>query len=439
MEIFFIMLPAFCECLVLVGIHSYLGLHVIKRKVIFVDLALAQIAAMGTTIAFLFGIAPSSHSAYWFSLVLTAVGALIFSLCRAKNDKIPQEAVIGLVYALSAAAGILIIDKAPEGASHLKHMLIGSILWVKWETIIEAAIIYALLGMFHYIFRRKFILISENPEKAFAAGVHVHFWDFLFYLSFGIIITHSVGTAGVLLVFVFLVAPAIMALMITDRWLWQLVIGWTMGFIVSALGLWISYVADLSTGPAVITIYGLVLLVMVTLWHHIKAKDHWQALRQTCTIVCLFGVLFAILFAMGKFLRPSPEQHVPENSAAAKAVGGDLDISKEVARLQAMEESSLQSYFQELSDITTLQKLFTHVEDQQIQTAIILRVLALSPVEGGKMVLVFLQSEPPEYFVTSLLQPIKNCCNISLDMGKSLKEQQHLLREWINKSERKAQ
>ena len=219
------MLP-FMECLVLVGIHSYLGIHVIKRKVIFVDLALAQIAALGTIVAFLFGIHPQTPGAYVFSLLFTFIGAAVFSLTRLRDERIPQEAVIGLVYALAAAVAILIIDRAPHGAEHIKEVLTGSILWVKWQTVVIAAVVYAAVGVFHYVFRERFLLISNDPDEAYRRGINVRLWDFLFYMSFGLVITLSVNTAGVLLVFVFLVVPAIMAISITDRLMHQLLIGW---------------------------------------------------------------------------------------------------------------------------------------------------------------------------------------------------------------------
>jgi len=273
LSIWDIMAPAFFECLILVGIHSYLGLHVIRRKVIFVDLALAQIAALGTTVGFLFGIMPGSTGAYWFSLVFAFIGAAVFSIARFKNEKIPQEAIIGLTYAIAAAVSILVIDKAPHGAEHIKEILTGSILWVKWKTIAEAAIVYSLVGIFHFIFRKKFLLISENPEKAEASGINVRFWDFLFYVSFGIVITHSVGTAGVLLVFVFLVVPAITSMMITNVLWKQLVIGWTMGVFVTITGLYISYTADLPSGPTVVAFYGAVLTLVAIFLYLFRASS----------------------------------------------------------------------------------------------------------------------------------------------------------------------
>jgi zinc/manganese transport system permease protein len=299
-----IMLPAFAECLVLVGIHSYLGIHVIKRKVIFVDLSLAQIAALGTTVAFLFGIAPESMGAYWFSLGFTFIGAAVFSVSRFRHEKIPQEAIIGLVYALAAAVAILVIDRAPQGAEHIKEILTGSILWVKWRTIGIAASIYVLVGIFHFIFRDKFILISNNPEKAYQSGIKVRMWDFLFYVTFGIVIAHSVKTAGVLLVFVFLVVPAIATLLLTDKLWLQLILGWSMGTVVSIVGLLISYLADLPSGPTVVATYGLALLLLALILYVVRSDNRQIAFRNLVAGIAVLILTSGVFYGMVKIFEP---------------------------------------------------------------------------------------------------------------------------------------
>jgi len=256
-----IMLPAFIECLVLVGIHSYLGIHVIKRGVIFVDLALAQMAAFGTVVAFIFHYEPDSGIAFIFSLIAAIIGALIFSLLKQKKSEIPLEAGIGVTYAIFSAATILLIEKAPHGGEHIQEILTGSLLWVQWKTIIIVVVVYALVGIFHFIFRDIFIAISEDSEAAAASGINVRLWDFLFYLSFGVVITLSVRTAGVLLVFVFLIAPSLFTMMVSSGWKNRLIIGWLMGATVSVTGLVISYKFDFPTGPSVVIVYGGVLLI----------------------------------------------------------------------------------------------------------------------------------------------------------------------------------
>src|SRR6185436_11065438 len=214
LEMLIFMAAPFAACLILVGMHGYLGLHVLLRQVIFVDLSLAQIAALGTVVAFLFGHEVGSAASFAWSLGAAVLGALIFSLTRTrgKETKVPQEAIIGITYVMASAAALLVADRAPEGAEHIKELLAGSILWITWPTVLRNLLIYSAVGVFHYVFRKRFMLISEDPERAYDSGMRVWLWDFLFYVSFGIVITISVEIAGVLMVFAQLVAPAIIAL-----------------------------------------------------------------------------------------------------------------------------------------------------------------------------------------------------------------------------------
>lgn len=284
-----LMLRAFLECLILVGIHAYLGLHVIRRKVIFVDLALAQVAALGTTVGFLFGMAPDSTAALLFSMLFTFVAAALFAITRTRRDRVPQEAIIGVVFAIAAAVIILVVDRAPHGAEHIKEVMTGAILWVRWDAIILAACAYSAVGLFHYIFRRPILAISEDPDKAKADGIRLWVWDFWFYLSFGLVISISVRTAGVLLVFVFLVVPAIIASLITHRLLYQLLVGWGMGLVVTILGLGTSYLADMPAGPSVVAFYGIVLGLAALVIHVIHSGNRLRALVRVAV-----GALIAI-------------------------------------------------------------------------------------------------------------------------------------------------
>ena len=170
----------FLACVILTGIHAYLGIHVISRKVIFVDIALAQIAALGGTVAFLLGYDPRSEGAYFFSLAFAVLAAIVFALTRTRHERVPQEAVIGLTYATASAAAILLADISPHGAEHLHDLLAGSIVWVTPQQIAKTAILYSLLGLFHVVFRKRFLQISLRPEEAYAQGVSVRLWDFLF-------------------------------------------------------------------------------------------------------------------------------------------------------------------------------------------------------------------------------------------------------------------
>src|SRR5438874_4076479 len=265
MEILAFLILPFIASLILTGIHSYLGVHVVERGVIFVDLALAQIAALGATVAVVVSMDPHGRAAYWISLGFTFLGAAIFAFARSSRGHIPQEAFIGIAYAVASATAILLMSKATGETENLKDMLVGNILAVSKSEVIKTAILYAAVGLFHFIFRKKFLLISMNHEKAEALGLNVRFWDFLFYASFGFVVTSSVAIAGVLLVFCYLIVPSVGAMLFADRIGPRLAIGWTMGTIVSALGCYLSVQLDTPTGATIVVTFGGVLIMMFLL------------------------------------------------------------------------------------------------------------------------------------------------------------------------------
>lgn len=258
-QLFAFLLVPFVAGLILTGIHAYLGVHVVERGVIFVDLSLAQIAALGTTMAYLAGHELHDPVTYFWSLGFTIAGAGIFALTRMHHSKsrIPQEAIIGIVYAVSAAAAILAMSKAPEGTEHLKDMLVGNILTIGWPTVAKTAVLYAAVGLFHYIFRKRFLDISRGVEIP-----HVRLWDFLFYASFGFVVTSSVAIAGVLLVFSYLIVPSVAAMLYATSIGARLAIGWTMGAVVSAVGVLLSFQYDLPTGATIVCTFGAALALM---------------------------------------------------------------------------------------------------------------------------------------------------------------------------------
>ena len=255
----------FLASLILTGIHAYLGVHVVERGVIFVDLSLAQIAALGATIALLLPFSsgdPHAPEVYWISLAFTFIGAAIFSLVRTRRARIPQEAIIGITYAVASAAAILAMSKSTSQAEHLKDMLVGNIIAVSWPQVFTTAGLYGMIGLFHYIFRKPFLAISLSHEQAESSGLNVRLWDFLFYASFGFVVTSSVAIAGVLLVFCYLIVPSVAAMLYADTIGRRLAIGWTMGTIVSALGVYLSLILDLPTGATIVCTFGLVLVIM---------------------------------------------------------------------------------------------------------------------------------------------------------------------------------
>ena len=255
----------FVASLILTGIHAYLGVHVVERGVIFVDLSLAQIAALGGTVALLLPHAhgdPHSPFVYWVSLAFTILGALVFSTLRSRRARIPQEAIIGICYAVASAAAILAMSKATSESEHLKDMLVGNILAVSWSEVGKTALLYAIIGLFHYVFRHKFLAISMNPARAEADGIPIRLWDFLFYASFGFVVTSSVAIAGVLLVFCYLIVPSVAAMLYADTVGRRLAIGWTMGTVVSAAGVYLSLLLDLPTGATIVCTFGVALVGM---------------------------------------------------------------------------------------------------------------------------------------------------------------------------------
>ena len=259
------LLAPFVATLVIAGIHAYLGVHVVERGVIFVDLSLAQIAAFGATIAILMpwsGGDPHSAAVYWTSLAFTFIGAGIFATIRSRHARIPQEAIIGISYAVASAATILALSKSSSEGEHLKDMLVGNLLSVSWTEIWQTAILYLFIGAFHFVYRKRFLAISMNPEAVEASGVSLRLWDFLFYASFGFVVTRSVALAGVLLVFCYLIVPSVAAMLYADKIGPRLAIGWTMGTIVSALGVWLSLQLDLPTGATIVVTFGVALILM---------------------------------------------------------------------------------------------------------------------------------------------------------------------------------
>jgi zinc/manganese transport system permease protein len=262
MEILPFLLWPFVASLILTGIHAYLGVHVVERGVIFVDLALAQIAALGATVAILVGMDPHGRGAYFLSLGFTFLGAAIFAMARSRRGHIPQEAFIGIAYAVASAAAILTMSKATGETEHLKDMLVGNILAVSKAEVARTAVLYGVVGLFHYFFRQKFLLISTHAAEAERQGLNVRLWDFLFYASFGFVVTSSVAIAGVLLVFCYLIVPSVGAMLFADRVGPRLAIGWTMGTLVSALGVYFSVGLDTPTGATIVCTFGAVLVLM---------------------------------------------------------------------------------------------------------------------------------------------------------------------------------
>ena len=266
--------PAIVASLIIAGIHAYLGLHVVERGVIFVDLSLAQIASLGAAIAVFQGYDAHDPIIYWMSLGFTLIGAVIFSMIKGQAARIPQEAIIGISYAVASAAVILTLSKATGEAEHLRDMLVGNILSVQWPEVALTAAIYVAIGLFHYIFRKRFLEISMDAKAVAARGISVRFWDFLFYASFGFVVTRSVAIAGVLLVFCYLIVPSVAGMLFSERIGPRLAIGWILGTVVSMLGMYFSVLFDLPTGATIVCTFGVALIVMALVRPVLRRPSH---------------------------------------------------------------------------------------------------------------------------------------------------------------------
>jgi zinc/manganese transport system permease protein len=272
------LLPAIAATLIIAGIHAYLGLHVVERGIIFVDLSLAQIASLGAAIGVWQGYDPHQPGIYWISLGFTLIGALVFAVIKGHEAHIPQEAIIGISYAVASAAVILAMSKATGEAEHLRDMLVGNILSVQWPDVWTTAAIYLAIGIFHWVYRRRFLEISLDPKAVAARGISVRWWDFLFYASFGFVVTRSVAIAGVLLVFCYLIVPSVGAMLYARTVGPRLAIGWVMGILVSILGMYFSVLLDLPTGATIVCTFGLVLIVMAVVRPLIQRRAQAQPL-----------------------------------------------------------------------------------------------------------------------------------------------------------------
>jgi len=277
-------------CLVLTGMHAYLGIHVLSRGVIFVDLALAQIAALGSVVALWLGLEPGTPGAYGFALSFTMVGAFVFSITRMRDAKIPQEAIIGIVYAVASAAVVVVMSKTEDahGVEKIRAILVGrSIVWITAGTVAKTAAIYSAIAVLHYVFRREFLMMSTDVERARREGLNIGFWDFLFYATFGFVITSSVQIGGVLLVFSYLIVPAVIGALLSENVRTRLIIGWASGLVASVIGLRLSF--DLPSGPVIIVTFGALLLVTAAVRAIVTAEHPARIAVRVAGIAALFA------------------------------------------------------------------------------------------------------------------------------------------------------
>jgi zinc/manganese transport system permease protein len=297
--------PAFLVAICLVGIHTYFGIQVLARQVIFVDLALAQIAALGATVAFMLGHPAQSMATYGYSLTFTLLAAVLLAFTRAWGTRVPQEALIGVIYVVAAAMAILLIDRAPQGAEHLKQILTGNILTSGLSEVAVIVPLYAAVGLLHWLLRHRM------------SGGGALVWEFIFYATLGIVVTSSVAIAGVLLVFSFLIIPAAIGVMFAESLSRQLAIGWIVGTFVSAAGLAASFIFDLPTGAAMVCAFGASLAFAGVLYSFLLGNRRW-AMRSTIGAVRWIGAV--ILAASAVQLAAAPRADQPLMDMAEYAI-----------------------------------------------------------------------------------------------------------------------
>ena len=336
----FLLLP-FAASVAFVLIHAYLGVHVLRRKVVFADLALAQLSALGATVAFAVGHSPSSPAGFAYALLFTTIGAALLTLVRRLARFVSQEAFVGILYVFATAATVLVVDRAPQGAEHVKRILMGSILTIGPQELASLAALYAVIALLHWLARRPLLAVSSETTPVGRSVLAVSIWDFLFFLSFGVVVASSVSIAGVLLVFSFLIVPAVIGFLFSTDVRVVLAIAWGAGIAAAAAGLAGAYVLDLPTGAAMVTAFTLALVLagMTKALAFVGA----QARRSNARFVAraLLALAFALILASSVWLMVNPAADQPLAALLEGATGigpaqflsaGDRDIYESATR-----------------------------------------------------------------------------------------------------------
>ena len=263
MELLLLMKWPLIASLILPWLLVYLGLHIVQRGVIFVDLALAQTAAFGTCVSMLVGYDVHDWQSFAFSQAFTFAGAVVLTFTRGRDQRVPQEALIGIVYVVAAAAAILALSKSAGGHEELQRSMVGEMLVVPPIEVVKTFGVYVVLGVVHFVFRKQFLAISANPRQAEASGLNVRWWDFAFYMLFGLVVTSFVHIGGVLLVFSYLVVPAVCATYLVNSIPARFAVGWAIATLASVVSLFITAKMDLPIGAAIVCVLGVALVLVL--------------------------------------------------------------------------------------------------------------------------------------------------------------------------------
>jgi zinc/manganese transport system permease protein len=352
----------FLACILLVGIHTYLGIHVITRGIIFVDLSLAQLASLGAIFAFAIGVTLHTNEAYIFALGFAILGTMVFTYVRGEKGRIPQEAIIGIVYALATAAAMLIVEKNPEGGEVIKGSLTGRILWIDSGIVISTSRIYTFVAVFHILFLERFLMISRDPDEIIRRGINIRLWDILFFASFGVVITRAVEISGILLVFSFLVIPAVISSLFFRGFGQRLVTGWLLGSAASLAGLFISYSFDLSAGPTIVSILTVALIAAGLLRYVKNSRKPLGALMKIVFSISVLAAVFYLYYLSSPLGRGIVGTHgYSHRSEEEEAIHAGEEIDDEGHPIGIHVSHLLDHYRQDPGDVETLRALADHI------------------------------------------------------------------------------
>ena len=364
-EVFGLLWPPFLVALALVGIHAYFGIQVLTRNVVFVDLALAQIAALGTTVAYMLGHGPQTTAGYGYSLAFTLLAALVLAFTRQWSGGISHEAIIGVIYVVAAAAAILLIDRAPQGAEHLKQILTGSILTAGWADLAAIVPLYLAIGALHWGLRRRMAAADRGAWLS----------EFVFYATFGVVVTSSVALAGVLLVFSFLIMPAAIGVIYADREARQLVIGWIVGALASLAGLVGSYAFDTPTGASMVCTFGLA-LALAGLARPLLRGDPRRALARSVAVVRTLGAGVFAISALWLLVAPRADQPLLDAVERAFPAARAVYLRDNEQQIHGEAEAHAERYRREVERLT-LMEVRSRSEGQALDDVQVTRISSM--------------------------------------------------------------
>ena len=397
----------FLACMVMLAILCYIGIHVLKREVIFIDIALAQIAAVGAIVAHvIFHIHEHSVYTHMLSFGATLIAAAFFAIVRRGVRQIPLEAVIGVSYAVSAASALFLVGVSPGGHVHIQEMLAGSILWATRSDVIWSAAIFAAVGLCFYVFRRPFRTISDNYDEAVKSGYKTVWWDFFFYALVGTVITTAVRIGGVVVVFTFLIIPATLSAVFASGWTARLLVAWGAGAVSAAVGLLFAEKFDFSVGPAIAVFLGEALLVVGLL--------RLARVRRVATAAAslLIAVALGVWFASGS-TADAPRQtggfgEAPDVSSITHSHSHDTEPTDEHQHDTGADEVEIdRSTIASLTDIGRLETLYDAATDAEERSLIACRALEVDGRSGARMAIDFLKDDPPLLFRLTVVDKLK--------------------------------